>query len=648
VIQPRAPQSVTAVYRRVTRRLPPSRRSHLDVVGYPSETSVALGERLELHLSARRAGARELIIERVGAIELSGALTADLPALAAPRRGWEGYGWPVTAEFEIPEHWRSGLYGVRHGADAVCSFVVRPSSPGAASRMLLHIPVLTAAAYEPAGGKSLYGFNSLPRGNERDRASAVSLHRPSDWDPLGYSKTTRLSTLAEWLDAEQLHVDYCSSIDLHRTPDLLAHYDCLVLAGHDEYWTKQMRDGVERFAGNGGNLVVLSGNTCYRSVRLEAAERRLVFHKSAADDAWPNTDEVTVAWADPPLNRPQNALIGVGFLHGAVEGGPDAYTVRFPSHWAFAGLDEPGRTSPFMHYETDAAAYVDEPEGYPRVTGEDGTPLSFTVLASAELQSWTDKPGRATMGVFSKNGTVFNVGTTDWIDELGADPIVTQVTRNVLARLGQRAPHEWEHVGDAPGHALASSDGRLFTVTSDGGLARRYPVGADVPWSVFGHAAGVTALTAESGSLYALTTANELACRSSIERDEQWHRIGPGPPNGTTDLAAAGSLLYAIDSEGVLWRAPAQHTSPVTWSIVPFSDQRAPVTALTTLGALLLASGSDGRLLRTSGDHLTVATGWIQVGRSDHIRGLACIEWMLFATTDDGRLMRTDLFGMRA
>jgi hypothetical protein len=64
-----------------------------------------------------------------------------------------------------------------------------------------------------------------------------------------------------------------------------------------------------------------------------------------------------------------------------------------------------------MWYETDAAPFVDEPEGYPRVTGEEGTPLSYVVLASADLRSWGGKPGMATMGLLLRNGTVFNGGS---------------------------------------------------------------------------------------------------------------------------------------------------------------------------------------------------------------------------------------------
>ena len=41
--------------------------------------------------------------------------------------------------------------------------------------------------------------------------------------------------------------------------------------------------------------------------------------------------------------------------------------------------------------------------------------------------------GHAVVGTFTKgNGRVFNAGTTDWCYGLDTDPLVQQVTRNVI------------------------------------------------------------------------------------------------------------------------------------------------------------------------------------------------------------------------
>lgn len=615
-------------------------RANLRVSGYASIPAVRAGEVLDLHLGARPAGSTQLRVERVGSIECATELTANLPRLHAPARAWEGYGWPVTTSFRIPPDWPSGLYGVLHDDVAVLSFVVLPARPAASARILCHVPILTAAAYEPAGGKSLYGYNSEPEGREIDRATSVSLHRPSLWDPLGYSETVRMSSLACWLDDEGIPVEYCSSVELDGCSDLLDNYDCLILPGHDEYWTRRMRDNAERFVASGGNLVVLSGNTCYRLVRMTG--ERVEFYKYASDDPCTDPGEVTVAWADPPVGRPQNTFIGAGCTHGAMEGEPSAYSVRFPGHWVFAGVEQSRCTSAFMTYETDAAAFVDEPEGYPRVTGEDATPLACTVLASADLRSWTGKPGRATMCTFSRHGTVFNAGTTEWIDALSEDALVAQVTRNVLARLHRRTTPSWEHIGSATGIvAMTAHCGLLLAATGDGRLVRRHPVGADVPWVAFGAISPVVAIAAQGDTLFALDAGNQLSCRSAMERDEPWLPIGSGPPDGTRVMAGMGGMLHTVGPDGALWQAPAERSGPV-WRRSALEPLGPSCTALGALGGILVATTADGRLVRTSTDHISEGSVWSDAGPAVPAVGIGAVEWVLFAAGTDESLDRLD------
>ena len=44
----------------------------------------------------------------------------------------------------------------------------------------------------------------------------------------------------------------------------------------------------------------------------------------------------------------------------------------------------------------------------------------------------------AVMGLFTRGGTVFNAGSADWAYGLDHDPLIQQVTRNVLERLSHR------------------------------------------------------------------------------------------------------------------------------------------------------------------------------------------------------------------
>jgi hypothetical protein len=97
------------------------------------------------------------------------------------------------------------------------------------------------------------------------------------------------------------------------------------------------------------------------------------------------------------------------------------------------------------------------------VTGEDGTPKNFLVLARADLSDWPGSkpappslsaddqkhwlngdwgaPGAATMGIYQRNGTVFTAATINWVAGLSLDggwTAVDQITQNVLTRLRQR------------------------------------------------------------------------------------------------------------------------------------------------------------------------------------------------------------------
>ena len=141
-----------------------------------------------------------------------------------------------------------------------------------------------------------------------------------------------------------------------------------------------------RSSRGGGNLISLSGNTCYRQVRLESSGRKLTFYKYAGADPAKHALDVSVALAEPPVNRSQAALLGASFTYGAW-GAQVAhpYRLRFPGHWAMAGVTAT-QTAPFLGYETDAAPYVEEDEGYPRTTGEEGTPPTIVLLGTADLR----------------------------------------------------------------------------------------------------------------------------------------------------------------------------------------------------------------------------------------------------------------------
>src|SRR5205807_99467 len=135
-------------------------------------------------------------------------------------------------------------------------------------------------------------------------------------------------------------IDYATSIDLHADQDYLHKHALLVTSGHDEYWSKEMRDNVEAFVSSGGNVCFLSANNCWWQVRFEADQlgrpnRIMVCYK---DDAYKSASDgkshddltdrsnsnnpkklddsfTTGRWFEPPINRPENSLTGESFRY---------------------------------------------------------------------------------------------------------------------------------------------------------------------------------------------------------------------------------------------------------------------------------------------------------------------------------------------
>lgn len=271
----------------------------------------------------------------------------------------------------------------------------------------------------------------------------------------------------KWAEKSGYALDYCTNLDLEFHPELLKSYKLVLSVGHDEYWSGLMRDHLEAFIGNGGNVAFFSGNTCCWQVRTEDEGRALACWKqSFGDDPVYKSGDfktLTSLWGHYLVNRPENALTGVGFLwggyhrsHGQFMDGSGAFTAHRPDHWLFAGTDLKrgdtfGAKLPdykVVGYECDGCELLWK-DGLPFPTHADGTPKGFEVLATAPARwhpddaEWYEKwpkgrTGHAVVGAYTRGGTVVTVGTTDWSFGLrGNDANIVRITKNVLDRLGK-------------------------------------------------------------------------------------------------------------------------------------------------------------------------------------------------------------------
>jgi hypothetical protein len=413
--------------------------------GYTSATSVVQGDALDLHISSTPASDVTIEVRRVGLTDTSVfSASAAAPSLAIPADACEhGCRWPAAYTLNVPADWPSGLYRAElantSGDTTTVDFVVAAKVRGGTSSILLSFAVNTAQAYNETNGKSLYAPT------DATRARQVSFDRPGEL-------TTRWEqAFVRWLAQNGYTVECCTSVDLHVIPDLLEAYQLLVSVGHDEYWSREMRDHVETFISWGGNVAFFGANTSYWQVRYEDANRTMVCYKNSQEDPLYGKQNylVTDLWSSATVNRPENRMTGVSYRAGAGNWAPcnspqsaKAYTVRQADHWAFAdtGLgngDTFGQGESILGYETDAAQFV-EVNGVPKPTGSDGTPTSFEIIATCDLSDWgpCGQAGRATMGSYRNNGAVFTAATIGWADGFAFPASATHpITRNVLNHL---------------------------------------------------------------------------------------------------------------------------------------------------------------------------------------------------------------------
>ena len=178
------------------------------------------------------------------------------------------------------------------------------------------------------------------------------------------------------------------------------------------------------------------------------------------DPAFADKDfgSLSTLWSHYLVDRPENSLTGVGFLyggyhlsHGQYLDGSGAYEVHRPEHWVFTGTglsrgEAFGGEYTIVGYECDGCEF-EMVDGLPVAKGTFGTPQDFEILCTAPARwhpndsEWYERwerghEGAAVMGVYTRGGTVFTAGTTDWAHGLKGDERVAQITRNVLDQLG--------------------------------------------------------------------------------------------------------------------------------------------------------------------------------------------------------------------
>jgi hypothetical protein len=154
--------------------------------------------------------------------------------------------------------------------------------------------------------------------------------------------------MVQFLEREGYDVTYSTDIDTHARGELLNNHKGFLSVGHDEYWSNAMRDNVEAARDNGVNLGFFGSNICYWHVRFTRslitgdANRTMICYKDISLDPMGSMSDpamrrnCTVRFRESPVNRPEEALVGVMF-----EGrtGAGDIMIENPDHWVFEGTN---------------------------------------------------------------------------------------------------------------------------------------------------------------------------------------------------------------------------------------------------------------------------------------------------------------------
>jgi Putative metal-binding motif len=447
------------------------------IKGYASATSAAHGETLTLHVSVNPPQSFDVDVYRLGWYGGAGGRLMrhqTLPGTTQPEcpldpaTGLIECEWAPSLALEIPDSWTTGVYAAvltnAAGFQNYAIFVVRDDSRRAP--LLYQMGVMTAQAYNnyPADGvrgKSLYdsisyGANTL---TGTKRAVQVSFDRPygrdGTGDPGGSFMTWEVH-FVRWLERWGYDVSYSTDIDTHLQGARLLEHRAVLSVGHDEYWTRQMYDAWEAARDAGVHLAFFGSNAVYWQVRMAPAtdgtpNRIMVGYKDAALDPVSGAT-TTVRWREPPVNRPEQRLVGIQFGTGGLIPYVAMRIVNSGS-WVYEGTG-------FADGDTVPGIVGNEADwrhpNYPAPTA-----LSYVTLSSSPLGG-PGPPGESSLYQAPSGAWVFAAGTNSWslgLDGPAEDARIQRTTANLLNRFIGRAaetpPPGGQH--DAPAQVGAPS-----------------------------------------------------------------------------------------------------------------------------------------------------------------------------------------------
>lgn len=427
-----------------------------EIAGYGDATSINKGQALNLKISLAQAGQYSVDVYRLGyyggtggrliasVIGLDG-MTQTYPTITNTNTNLIEYKWKTSYTLQTDKDWITGLYLVkltdsRTGKQNYIQFVLRDDNRPA--DIGFQDAITTAVAYNNIGGYSVYDFNS----NDGTRAYQVSFDRPFQYGlDVGSEQFNNMLTweynMARWLESQGYNVSYYTNLDVSTNPWQLYSQKIFLSVGHDEYWSMEQRNNVQQARDNGINLAFFSANTAYWQVRFDPsssgqANRVITIYKDTSGIgtgvsldpiASKNPTAATTLFRNPEVNRPENELLGVGYVGdwgaGNVFKGFD-YVVSnaFDPYYAHTGLKNGDRLRGLVGYEWDGLLNNNfVPEGLVVLSR---SPVKFQGLLPQVPLGTNTAISNAVRYTAASGAKVFSTGSIQWVWGLDSDSVI--------------------------------------------------------------------------------------------------------------------------------------------------------------------------------------------------------------------------------
>lgn len=423
-----------------------------DIEGYAFSASATPGSTIAFAVSTE-SKTFTADIYRLGWYQGKGArllkTVPDIPGhfypVASPdaRTGLVDARWPVSFHLAVNLAWVTGIYLVKltavNGKQGYIPFVV--TSLRKSAFIFIHASN-TDQAYNSWGGKSLYEFNST----NQIRAYKVSYNRPLADDGLpGYGYLFYWEyPMIHWLEQGGYDVQYISSLDSQTDSQILNNHEGILIVGHNEYWSKEMRDHLEQAVRQGVSLANFAADSFFWQIRYEpaadgTANRTIVCYKDIQLDPLAGVDNahVTVEFRDPPLNRPEQLLLG-SMSRSYFDGSGFPWVVHDGSSWVLkgTGLKQGDSLRGLVGYEYDS---IDTTFPLPPGVQEVSASPVINIYGKHEYAT-------STVYTAKSGAVVFNAGTLQWswgLDDFGSklegygsvvNPLAQKITANILLK----------------------------------------------------------------------------------------------------------------------------------------------------------------------------------------------------------------------